>query len=137
MTAPAVRQSRSSGSHRVGILSHNRVEFIDLLFVAAKTGLILVPLNTRYTGHEIEYIVRDSDMRALLYESDFAETLRSLRTSGIQSWVALDKTSGTDLSYSDACVSLTRSDWRPTRCDPEDLLCRTAGAVILCRKPAP
>lgn len=108
---------------RVGILSQNRVEFIDLLFAAAKTGLILVPLNTRYTGHEIEYIVRDSDMQALLYESDFTETLRSLRTSGIKSWVALDKTSGGDLSYADACASLTRSDWRPTRCDPEDLLC--------------
>ena len=108
---------------RVGILSHNRVEFIDLLFAAAKTGLILVPLNTRYTGHEIEYIVHDSDMQALLYESDFAETLSLLRTSGIKSWVALDSMSGEDLSYSDACASLTRSDWRPTRCDPEDLLC--------------
>lgn len=108
---------------RVGILSHNRVEFIDLFFAAAKTGLILVPLNTRYTGREIEYIVRDSDMQALLYESEFAETLRSLRGSGIKSWVALDKTSEGDLSYSDACTSLTPTDWRPAQCDPEDLLC--------------
>ena len=108
---------------RVGILSHNRVEFIDLFFAAAKAGLILVPLNTRYTSHEIEYIVHDSGMQALLYESDFAETLRSLRSSGIKRWIALDKNSGEDLSYSEACASLAPADWRPASCGPEDLLC--------------
>jgi fatty-acyl-CoA synthase len=108
---------------RVGILAHNRVEFIDVYFAAAKTGLIVVPLNTRYTAHEIEYIIRDSDMKVLLHENDFVEVVRSLRDSGIGGWVALDGFSSGDLSYSDACTALAPSDWQPTRCDPEDLLC--------------
>ncbi|MEN8163005.1 MAG: AMP-binding protein, partial [Acidobacteriota bacterium] len=32
---------------RFSILSGNRVEFIDCLFAASKSGTILVPLNTR------------------------------------------------------------------------------------------
>ena len=52
---------------RVGILAQNRVEFVETIFAAAKTGIILVPLNTRYTAYEMEYIVRDSQMKVLLY----------------------------------------------------------------------
>src|SRR5215204_6608838 len=37
---------------RAGILSSNRVEFIDLIFAAAKTGVVLVPLNTRLRSEE-------------------------------------------------------------------------------------
>jgi len=42
---------------RVALLAHNRVEFLDIFFAAAKSGVILVPLGTRLTVHEIEYIV--------------------------------------------------------------------------------
>lgn len=108
---------------RFGILSHNRVEFIDVFFAAAKTGLILVPLNTRYTAHEIEYIVGDSGMKVLLYEEEFADVVWSLRSTGITGWVALDEARGGDLSYAQACAALPPSNWRPARCDPEDLLC--------------
>ena len=39
---------------RVGILAHNRVEFFDAFFAAGKSGIVLVPLNTRLTPPELE-----------------------------------------------------------------------------------
>jgi len=54
---------------RFSILSNNRVEFIDLLFAAAKTGMVLVPLNTRLAVPELELIVQDSGARALFFDA--------------------------------------------------------------------
>jgi len=64
---------------RVGILSENRVEFLDAFFAAGKTGIVLVPLGTRLTARELAYIVRHSGMRALLYSGAFADTVRAVR----------------------------------------------------------
>ena len=110
---------------RVGILAHNSVEFLDAFFAAAKSGLVLVPLNTRYTPHEIEYIVRDCGMKALLYESEFRETVAALkRVVSIPHWIAVDAgAAGDDLFYGRAVAALGPEPWRPARCQPEDLLC--------------
>ena len=44
---------------RVGVLSGNRIEFLDTFFAAGKSGIVLVPLNTRLTAPELEFIIRD------------------------------------------------------------------------------
>lgn len=77
---------------RVALLAHNRVEFIDAFFAAARSGLILVPLNTRLTPHEIEFIVRDAAPRAFVYDGAFADAVRALSGRfGIEHWLALDR----------------------------------------------
>ena len=65
---------------RVALLSHNRVEFLDLFFAAGKSGIVLVPLGTRLTAHELAFIVRDSGARALVYDGAFSGTVAELRT---------------------------------------------------------
>ncbi len=65
---------------RFGLLAHNRVEYLDLVFAAAKSGCIIVPLGTRLTAHELEHIVRDSGMRVLIYAGQFGDTVTELRT---------------------------------------------------------
>ena len=44
---------------RVGILAHNRVEYLDAFFAAGKSGVVLVTLGTRLTAHELQHIVDD------------------------------------------------------------------------------
>lgn len=66
---------------RSRIPAHNRVEFLDALFAATKSGVILVPLNTGLTPREIERIASDSGLRAILYEGEFAEA-RGRRIKG-------------------------------------------------------
>jgi len=109
---------------RAGILAHNSVEFLDAVFAAAKAGIILVPLSTRLTPHELEYIVRDSGITVLHYEAEFRETVEVLRRALPQvRWIALDqRLDASDLLYREAIAALPEKLWTPVRCDPEDIL---------------
>jgi len=109
---------------RVGILAHNCVEFLDAVFAAAKAGIILVPLSTRLTPHELEFILRDSGLRTLHYEAEFSETIEALRrTVPLERWITLDSgLDSADFLYGEAVASLPDRPWIPARCNPEDLL---------------
>lgn len=63
---------------RVGLLSHNRVEFLDVFFAAPKGGFIAVPLSTRATPVEIGAIAADCAMKALVYEAGFEGAVREI-----------------------------------------------------------
>jgi fatty-acyl-CoA synthase len=126
----ALRALGVSPDDRVALLSHNRIEFLDLFFAAGKGACVLVPLGTRLTAHEIAPILADSGARLLVYDGDHAslvETLRALpRSAAVEHWVALDAPEGpspaSDLLY----AALTDSDttgFLPTPRDPEDLYC--------------
>src|SRR5699024_6716782 len=63
---------------RVATLMHNRVEAVELLFACAKLGAVLVPLNWRLARAELEYILRDAEVRGIVHDSphiSVAETL--------------------------------------------------------------
>jgi fatty-acyl-CoA synthase len=113
---------------RVGLLSPNRPEFLDCFFAAGKSGVILVPLATRLTPHELAFVVNDSGMRSLIYAGDFAGTVTELRrVASIEQWVALDDpTDPFDLSYASLVSSapLLRGPSAPLpSCNPEDVYC--------------
>jgi fatty-acyl-CoA synthase len=50
---------------RFGLLSHNSLEFLELFFGAGKAGVIVVPLSTRATVHELRHIAADCGMKVL------------------------------------------------------------------------
>ena len=110
---------------RVGILAHNRVEFIDAFFAAGKLGAIFVPLNTRLTAHELSYIVRDSGIRVLLYDGELADTVSKLHEKvEIEHWIALDSTlNSTDKSYLAEVSTVDPGHAMIERCDPEEVYC--------------
>jgi fatty-acyl-CoA synthase len=64
---------------RIGILSENRVEYIDAFFAAGRGGVVLVPLSTRLTVAELAVIVKDCGMRALLHSARYAGIAVQLR----------------------------------------------------------
>jgi fatty-acyl-CoA synthase len=110
---------------RVGILAENRVEFLDAFFAAGKTGIILVPLNTRLTAAELLNVVRDSGIKALLYGGDFVETVSQLkRERVVQKWVAFDTLADdADLNYGHLTSKISTAGFESNHCDPEDLYC--------------
>ena len=63
---------------RFGILAYNCIEFMELFFAAGKAGVIVVPLSTRATAHELELIVRDCGMSVLFYGAEFGEMTANL-----------------------------------------------------------
>jgi fatty-acyl-CoA synthase len=128
---------------RVGILAKNRVEFLDAFFAAGKTGIILVPFNTRLTVVELAAIIKDSGLKALLYDGELSEKVRQLKQecsiecssiehSSIKHWIGLDlateetvyeEQNSRDLDYASCVARIETSDWTPTPCDPEDVYC--------------
>jgi len=108
---------------RFGLLATNRVEFLDLFFAAGKAGLVIVPLSTRATAHELEHVVKDSGMRVLVYDGAFAETVEALKKAvSLERFVALDRPlHAADASWEELRSGLTPSPWRRERGDGEDL----------------
>jgi fatty-acyl-CoA synthase len=54
----------SKGDH-VGIWATNVPDWLTFLFASAKIGAVTVTVNTAYRTHELEFLVRQSDMKAL------------------------------------------------------------------------
>ncbi len=86
---------------RVGLLAHNCVEFLEIFFSAGKSGVIIVPLSTRATVHELEGIVRDSGLQTLIYGPEFSEAATELASRcGLRTLVRLEPDSLDALDYS-------------------------------------
>ncbi len=64
---------------RVGVLMYNTYQLIEIFFALGKLGAILVPLNTRLVSAELEYIIKDSGLTALVFGEAFTDVLESLR----------------------------------------------------------
>ena len=108
---------------RFGLLAGNRVEFLDVFFGAPKAGVVLVPLGTRLTPHELEHVVRDSGMRGLVYGGDFAEPVAGLRQLvSLEHTVAFDPPSASgDRRWADLVSALPpHPHWRRETCLPEE-----------------
>ncbi len=76
---------------RVGVLAQNCVEYISAFFAAGKSGVILVPLNYRLTPHELEGIVRDAGLKALLFEKQYEAPAKNLhQRCGIAELISLE-----------------------------------------------
>ncbi len=126
---------------RVGLLAGNSVEFLDLFFAAPKAGVILVPLSTRLTARELEFAVRDSGIRALVYDHATLETVRDLRggsrtaptaqggsrtgpAPSVERWITIDEPAvDGDEVLADRVAASAGGTWLPARPDPEDPYC--------------
>ena len=61
------------GDH-LGIWATNVPDWLTLLFAAAKIGVVTVTVNTAYRAHELEYVVKQSDMKALCLIDGFRDS---------------------------------------------------------------
>ncbi len=64
---------------RVSVLLYNCHQYIEIFFALSKIGVILVPLNWRLAGPELEFIIKDSGSRMLIFDPEFEEVVNSLR----------------------------------------------------------
>jgi len=64
---------------RVSVLLYNCQQYIEIFFALSKIGAILVPLNWRLAGPELEFIVKDSGARMIIFEPEFEEIITSIR----------------------------------------------------------
>jgi long-chain acyl-CoA synthetase len=64
--AHALRALGLGRGDKVAVMLHNCHQMLELGQAAMKTGLVTVPMNYRLRAREIQYIVDDSDARALI-----------------------------------------------------------------------
>ena len=88
---------------KVAVLMYNQLEFIETLFAMHKTGIAPAPVNYRYVGDEIEYIVGGSDSVALICGDEFLETVHSIQPnlSKVKNVICVGKSTSDMINYED------------------------------------
>ena len=61
---------------RIAVLAEFSIEYVLLFVAAQKTGVVLVPLNYRLTGPELDFMLKDSRPNVLLYEDKFSDLVK-------------------------------------------------------------
>jgi fatty-acyl-CoA synthase len=86
----------SKGDH-VGIWAKNVPDWLTFMFATAKIGAVLVTINTAYKNHELDYILKQSDMKAIAiidgyrdvnYVKTIYELIPQLKTSSREQLVS-------------------------------------------------
>ncbi len=68
---------------KVGVWAKNVPDWLTFMFAAAKTGAVLVTVNTNYKASEVEYIMRDADIHTMCIvngyrDSDYVQIINDL-----------------------------------------------------------
>lgn len=77
--ANGLRDAGFRKGDRVGIIMPNTIEYLACVYAAAKSGIVLVFMNYRFTGRDIAYQLKDSGAKALIYGDEFADAVAAAR----------------------------------------------------------
>ncbi|MDH3882053.1 MAG: AMP-binding protein, partial [Desulfobacteraceae bacterium] len=66
---------------KIAVLLENCIEICELFLATAKTGFVIVPINFRLVSSEVEYIVNNSDAKAMVVHDQFAGTVEPIRSN--------------------------------------------------------
>jgi acyl-CoA synthetase (AMP-forming)/AMP-acid ligase II len=64
---------------KVAVLLENCIEIVEVYLATAKAGLVIVPINFRLVGPEVEFIVDNSDARAMVVHDEFTPCVDGIR----------------------------------------------------------
>lgn len=123
---------------RIAVWLPSCLDWVRLQFAAARLGLVLVPLSTRFKGAEAEYILRQSDAGALVladrwHDIDFIERLgpvTSDRFPGLRHLIVRgERRPAGAVAFADMASHTPCVSWPPVQ--PEDplLILYTSGTT--------
>lgn len=114
-------------------LMFNSNEYAELTFALAKIGAILVPLNYRLAPPELEYILNDSQAKALVYAKDLSFLIDGIRDNiGVEKYVCVGGESGGPVpEYEDFLLGASdrEPDLAPTDIDTPLTILYTSGTT--------
>ena len=64
--AAGLRRHGLEAGDRVAVMLGNRIEFVATYFAVLRAGMVVLPLNTAYTAHEVRDLVTRADARMLV-----------------------------------------------------------------------
>jgi 3-oxocholest-4-en-26-oate---CoA ligase len=91
------------GDH-VGIYAYNSVEWVETLWAVFKLRAVWVNINYRYVEGELTYLFENADLKALVYQREFAPRVRNVIDTLplLTHSVVIDDGTGTDLAGLDS-----------------------------------
>jgi acyl-CoA synthetase (AMP-forming)/AMP-acid ligase II len=91
------------GDH-VGIYAYNSVEWVETLWAVFKLRAVWVNINYRYVEGELMYLFENADLKALVYQREFAPRVRNVIDTLplLTHSVVIDDGSGADLAGLDS-----------------------------------
>jgi len=66
---------------RLAVMLYNCAEFVEVCCACAKIGVVVVTVNWRFIGKEVEYVVNNSDARATIFDKEFVDCVNSVRSN--------------------------------------------------------
>ncbi|MFJ8268488.1 class I adenylate-forming enzyme family protein [Peribacillus asahii] len=63
---------------KVAVFMKNNAAHIDIIIGLSKIGIVIVPINYRLVGTEIDYIIRHSDSRGIILTAEYAGEIDAL-----------------------------------------------------------
>lgn len=76
--ANGLRAAGIGAGDRIGILDKNVDYFFEIWLGAAKLNAVIVPINARLAGPEIEYVLNDAEIKILFIGDIFVEALQKI-----------------------------------------------------------
>jgi acyl-CoA synthetase (AMP-forming)/AMP-acid ligase II len=64
---------------RMAVISCNCLEFMEIYAATAKAGIVVVPINWRLSPKDMEYIINNSDTKAVIAAQEFVNNVESIR----------------------------------------------------------
>src|ERR1700722_2455716 len=71
--AAALHQLGFRAGDRLAILLPNESEYLELIYACSRLGIIVVPLNTRYSAQELDHVLTDCEPHGLVRHSSLPE----------------------------------------------------------------
>lgn len=92
-TANFLRELGIKKGDRVAVYASNRVAYLDVWMACGKLGAILQNLNWRLAVPEIQALINDAEPMILIYSSDFAEAVNTMRANlpSIRHFICFDE----------------------------------------------
>jgi len=88
--ANAMKKMGVGHGDRVAMLALNESEYYDMFFGLGKIGAILVPINYRLAGPEIQFIVADCEPRVMVFGPEYGDIVDSIRNDiPVKDYIAL------------------------------------------------
>src|SRR5215469_531971 len=109
---------------RVGIAMRNYPEWVMAFWAIQAAGLVAVPLNAWWTGRELDYAIRDSDLRLVIADGERLALMRpTLGELGVHAIAVRSRSepTGSEERWDDMIARLDRSAAMPdVAIDPDD-----------------
>ena len=96
--ANALKELGVQPGDRVALALMNSIEFIEAFFAIAKIGGIIVPLNWRLVSNELEFILKDSGAKTIVFGEQFVGMIKDLHDRGekthVENWIQVAANGG-------------------------------------------